>query len=232
MLARRLSPRRCPRASSLRWSTCTRRWRRPAAARSATPPAPLLPRTHILTHTRPPAAPPAHRRTPRRLNNNKIGDAGAAALAKALPASQLTKLQYVHAPLAPPRRCPLRDASRSLAPSHTHTNSHPPARRAPRTPPHAAQLEGQRDRRCWRGGSRQGAAREPAHSAEVRARAAGAAPPLPAPRRQPLPRSLAHTYSLTPARPPRPPHTAARRAAWRRTRLAMLARRLLPWGAR
>jgi hypothetical protein len=43
--------------------------------------------------------------------------------------------------------------------------------------------------------------------------AAGAAPSLPAPRRQPLPRSLTHTYSLAPARPPRPPHTAARRAA-------------------
>ena len=56
-------------------------------------------------HTRPPAASPAQRRTPRSLWNNKIGDAGAAALAKALPTSQLAYLRYVHAPPPPPCRC-------------------------------------------------------------------------------------------------------------------------------
>ena len=106
MLALRLSPRRCPRASSLTCSTCTRRCRRPAAARSATPPARPLPRAHMHAHTRPPAAPPARHRTPRSLGSNKIGAAGAAALAKALPTSKLTNLEYVHAPLPPPCRCP------------------------------------------------------------------------------------------------------------------------------
>jgi hypothetical protein len=41
------------------------------------------------------------------LSKNKIGDAGAAALAKALATSQLTALVYVRAPLPPTRRCPL-----------------------------------------------------------------------------------------------------------------------------
>ena len=59
--------------------------------------------------------------------------------------------------------------------------------------------------------------------------AAAAAPPLPAPQRHPLARSLARTCTLTPARPPRVSHTAARRAAWGGTRLALLARRLSPW---
>jgi hypothetical protein len=134
---------------------CVRRERcrlpaHPLAAAAAAPslPAPRrhplpisLTHTHTHVHTRPPAAPPARRRTPRSLGKNKIGDAGAAALAKALPASQLTALVYVHTPVPPPRRCPLHDATRSLSPSHTH------ARRAPRTPPHAMQFVAQQDRR-------------------------------------------------------------------------------------
>ena len=79
------------------------------ATRFATPPTPSLPRTHThtLSPARLPAAPPAHYRTPRSLSKNKIGDAGAAALAKALATSQLTALVYVRAPLPSPRRCPL-----------------------------------------------------------------------------------------------------------------------------
>ena len=57
-------------------------------------------------HTRPPAAPFARRHTPRSLSSNKIGAAGAAALAKALATSQLVFLLYVHASLPPPCRCP------------------------------------------------------------------------------------------------------------------------------
>jgi hypothetical protein len=205
---------------------CVRRERcrlpaHPPAAAAAAPPLHALQRHPLArslartmhAHTRPPAVPPAHRRTSRSLFQNKIGDAGAAALAKALPTSQLTHLQYVHAPLPPPPRCLLCNATRSPAPSRAHARSHPPARRAIHTPPHAAQLDGVSHWRCWNGGSRQGATHEPAHYAGVRARAAAAAPPLPALQRHPLARSLARTCTLTPARPPRPPHAAARRAA-------------------
>ena len=110
-----------------------------ARAAGAAPPLPA-PRRHPLalslantpTPAPPPAAPPARRRASRSLDRNPDGDAGAAALAKALATSQLTMLLYVHAPLAPPRRCLLRDDTRSLS---SHTRSLTPAR--PLRLPHA-----------------------------------------------------------------------------------------------
>ena len=129
---------RCPRSRLLPLSP-PRRFPLRDATRSVSP-SYIHTHAHAHTHARPAAAPPARRRTPRSLEENKIGDAGAVALAKALATSQLTTLEYVRAPLPPPHHCLLGDATRSLSPSHTHTHTHtrppaaPPARcRAPRS---------------------------------------------------------------------------------------------------